>query len=69
VEADHGGDAEITAGRAGFGQLLGRRAHQGQRVVPAPHLEQQLAQRAVRLSQPERRAGLVRELPGLPRRR
>ena len=68
VEADHGGDAEIAAGHAGFVQVLGQGAHLGQRVVPAPRLEEQLAQGAVRLSQPERRADLVRELPGLPGR-
>ena len=68
VEADDGGDAEITAGHAGFVQVLGQGAHLGQRVVPASCLEEQLGQGAVRLSQPEHRADLVRELPGLPGR-
>ena len=68
MEADHGGDAEIAAGRAGFLQVLGQDLHLGQRVVPSPRLEEQLAQGAVRLSQPDRRADLVREVPGLPGR-
>ena len=68
VEADHGGDAEIAAGRGGFLQVLGQGLHLGQRVVPPPGLEQQLAQGAVRLSQPDRRADLVGQVPGLPGR-
>ena len=68
MEADHGGDAEIAAGRGGFLQVLGQALHLGQRVVPAPGLEEQLAQGAVRLRQPDRRADLVGELPRLPGR-
>ena len=68
VEADHGGDAEVAAGGAGFLQVLVQGRHLGQRVVPAPGLEQQLAQRAVRLRPPHRRADLAGQLPGLPGR-
>ena len=68
VEADHGRDAELAAGRAGLLQVLGHDGHLGQRVVPAPGLEQQLAQGTVGLGQPERRADLVREVPCLPGR-
>jgi len=34
VEADHGGDAELVAGRGGFLQVFRHAAHLGQRIVP-----------------------------------
>ena len=68
VEADDGGDAEVAAGRPGFLEVLVHGRHLGQRVVPAPGLEQQLAEGAVRLGPPHRRADLAGQLPGLPGR-
>ncbi len=65
VEADHGGDAEIGAGHPGFFQVLRQDLDLGQGVVPSPRLKEQLAERAVRLGQPERRADLVGEVPRL----
>ena len=38
----------------------------GQRIVPAPGFEEQLAEGLVRLRQPDRGAGLIRQMPGLP---
>ena len=66
VEADHGGDAVITAGRTGLLQVVMHDPHLGHRIVPPPCVEEQLAQGAVRLSQPDHRANPVREVPGLP---
>ena len=43
MEADHGGDAEIAAGHGRFLQVLRQDLHLGQRVVPSPRLEEQLA--------------------------
>ena len=50
MEADHGGDAEIAAGRDGLLQVLVQDLHLGQRIVPPPGVEEQLAQGAVRLA-------------------
>ena len=68
VEADHRGDAEVAAGGPGFLEVIVQGRHLGQRVVPPPGLEQQLAQGAVRLGPPHRRADLAGQLPGLPGR-
>ncbi len=48
---------------AGSFRSIGTAVDLRQRVVPAPGLEEQLAEDAVRLRQPERGADLVRELP------
>ena len=66
METDHGGDAEIAAGHGRFLQILMHHRYLGQRVVPLSRLEQQLAEGAVRLSQPECRADLVGQVPRLP---
>src|ERR1700728_4846387 len=65
MEADHGGNAEVVTDRGGFLQVLMDDLHLGQRVVPSPGLEQQLAEGAVRLCQPDRRADLTGEVPCL----
>ena len=46
--------------------VLGQYRYLGQRVVPAPRLEEQLGEGAMRLSRPEGRTSLVGEVPGLP---
>jgi hypothetical protein len=43
MESDHGADTEIAAGCPGFLQVLGQDLHLGQRLVPSPSLEEQLA--------------------------
>ncbi len=65
VEADHGRDAAFAADGAGLLQVLRHGRDLGQRLVPAAHLAERLAERAVRLRQPHRRAHLVRLQPGL----
>ena len=66
MEADHGGDAKLAAGHPGFLKVLGQYPDFGQRVVPAPRLEEQLGEGTMRLSRPEGRTDLVGEVPGLP---
>ena len=52
----------------GLLQVFVQGLHLGQRLVPPAGVEEQLAQGAVRLRQPDHRAGLVGEVPGLPGR-
>src|SRR5690349_24989579 len=68
VEVDHGSDSDFAAGRTGFLQVIRYDRDLGQRFVPPTRLEEQLAQSAVRLAAPERRAHLVGEVPRLPGR-
>ena len=67
MEADHGGHAEVTTDRRGLLDVLGKPFNLGQRVFPAPCLEEALCQDAMRLTQPDSRADLVREVQRLPR--
>ena len=69
MQADQGGDAEVAARRGGLLVVLVQDVDLGHRVIPPARVEQQLAQRAARLRQPDDRADLDRKLPGLLRRR
>ena len=69
MKADHRGDAEIAAGRGRLLEIFAEDLDLGQRLVPSPHVEEQLAKRAVRLSQPNHGADLVCQLTCLGRRR
>ena len=53
VEADHGGDAVVHAGRPRFLQRVVQGLHLGQCGCPLACVEHQLAEGAVRLGQPD----------------
>src|SRR5215471_1227008 len=59
MEGDQCGEAEISTRYPWLLQVLWQRFKLGQHIVPAPRLEQELGQCAVRLRQPERGADLV----------
>src|ERR1700751_6137293 len=61
VETDYGGEGGLAAARVLFFKLIGQDPHLGERLGPAPGLEEQLAHDAVRLPDPECRADLARE--------
>ena len=65
MEPDDGGQAEVVAGPAGFDQARMDDLYFGQRIVPAPCVEEQLAESAMRLARPDYRTDLVCEIPSL----
>ena len=65
MEPDDGGQAEGGAGPPGFDQTRMDDLYFGQRIVPAPCVEEQLAESAMRLARPDYRADLICEIPSL----
>jgi hypothetical protein len=65
MEPDDGGQPEVAAGPAGFDQARMDDLYFGQRIVPAPYVEEQQAESAMRLARPDYRTDLICEIPSL----